>query len=124
MKVKKLVALLLTIFITAAFICGCVDQNDVSDDMSSSADPSFDSDDTSSNISSDASCDTSSDDPSDDPSDESSDDTSSSDPLDPMAEYQKYLELFIEHYNTCQRILYQLLSYDENDYIMRLVFSN
>lgn len=122
MKVKKLVALLLTIFITAAFICGCVDQNGVSDDMSSSADPSFDSDDTSSNISSDASSDTSSDDPSDDPSDESSDessdDTSSSDPLDPMAEYQKYLELFIEHYNTCQRILYQLLSYDENDYIM------
>lgn len=118
MKVKKLVALLLTIFIMAAFICGCVDQSGVSDDMSSSPDPSFDSDDTSSNISSDASSDDPSIEPSDESSDDPSDDTSSSDPLDPMAEYQKYLELFVEHYNTCQRILYQLLSYDENDYII------
>lgn len=117
MNIKKLLALLLSVFTIAALICGCADQNDVSDDLSSSIDGSGNSSDVSSGISGDTSSDASSDIPSDDPSTDPSNDTSSSEPLDPMAEYQKYLELFVEHYNNCQKILYQQLSYDENDYI-------
>lgn len=125
MNIKKLVALLFSVFMITALICGCTDQNDVSDDLSSSIDfgsnssdaSSGISGDTSSNVASDTSSDASSDIPSDDPSTDPSNDTSSSEPLDPMAEYQEYLELFVEHYNNCQKILYQQLSYDENDCI-------